>query len=212
MEKYIKEFNLLYPNYQTKDFVGKCVIADPNCNPESDFLELTVTGCDGNLFPMNFASDSISFYTKASSREPMMQNCDGIFFTEYKDKKYLFVCELKSSFVPENIFKAKEQIVGTLMRLNSKCSILQTLPNWEVHGLIVSYAPSTERLVNISKEKSVQAQFSSYIYSQKHKVLLKNMCDRMYYPLDVPSFCIHYLGVPYMQQKYSIGIEDILKL
>lgn len=114
MEKYIKEFNLLYPNYQTKDFVEKCVIADPNCNPESDFLELTVTGCDGNLFPMNFASDSISF--------------------------------------------------------------------------------------------------SSYIYSQKHKVLLKNMCDKMYYPLDVPSFCIHYLGVPCMQQKYSIGIDDILKL
>lgn len=194
MEKYIEEFNLLYPNYKANSFTGKCMIADPNCNPITDFLELTVSGCDGALFPLNFASDSIGFYDKAGSRDPMKFNCDGVFWTKYHGKNYLIVCELKSSFVPDNIFHAKEQIVGTLLRLNSKFHILQTQPDWEVHGLIVSFLPSSERLVNVNKLHGAFAKFASYLYVQKHKDLDKSICDKMYYPLQVPNFRIHYLG------------------
>lgn len=212
MEEYIKEFNSLYPQYSLLPFDDSCSISDPNCDHDKDFLQLDITGCRGGLFPMSFAQDSIGFYDKAKSREPMLFNCDGLLMAEIEDNVHLILCELKSAFIPENILHAKEQIVGTLMRLNAQSAILQHTPDWEIHGLIVSYEPSTERLVEISKSDNYSNHFSRNIYSKKHITLDKSRCRSNYYPLNVPSFCIHYLGVPDRQQTYTIDVKELLKL
>ena len=73
---------------------------------------------------------------------------------------YVFPRELKSSFASAQIARAKEQIIGTLLRLKAQMSILQSNPNWEYHGIIVSYAPTEAQLIAVNKLTSRDGWFS----------------------------------------------------
>lgn len=215
MDQTLQEFNILYPVYKTKSFSTTCSICEPanaHVNRNKDFLCLDIQGCNGEQFPFAFAGDSIAFYQAATSQAPMLFNCDGIFFTNYKDRNLLFLCELKSSFDTLQLLHAKEQIVGTALRLHAQLSVLQTKPNWEIHGVIASYEPSTEKLAGIKDLTSYDAKFSRSIYVTKHKDLGKSLCDQFYKPLSVPQMRIHYVGVPQKQQRYQISIDELLAL
>ena len=106
-----------------------------------------------------------------------------IFFAEVDGRKCLFVCELKSSFGVAQISHAKEQIVGTLLRLQAQLSILQSLPEWEYHGVIVSYEPTGSQLVVASKLTSRAASFSRYLCTKKHKLISSSIANKYYAPL-----------------------------
>lgn len=142
MDATIEEFGKLYPAYATSHFDKECEIVETAPKSDLDFRRLVVSGGEGYAFPRELAGDSVSFYSKAGCQDPMLLNSDGIFFAEVDGRKCLFVCELKSSFGVAQISHAKEQIVGTLLRLQAQLSILQSLPEWEYHGVIVSYEPT----------------------------------------------------------------------
>lgn len=212
MDKTLEAFNSLYPVYKTVPFESFCVISEPKAESDTDFLRLDITECDGEQFPFDFAGQSIGFYDKANSREPMKSNCDGLFYTYKNGKKLLFLCELKSKFSTQEICHAKEQIVGTLIRLKAQLSILQAQPEWEIHGVIASYKPSTESLTSVKTNKDYMSKFSLNLWALKHKELNSERCDKFYAPISVPNITIHYVGVPYGQQHYQIPLQEILNL
>lgn len=206
-ESMIEEFNQIYPKYAASPFVNGCAVEEP---AENAFNRLIVTDCSGYAFPRSLAADTMSFYSKATSPDPMRFNSDGIFLTEIEGRRCLFVCELKSSFDPAQIAHAKEQIVGTLLRLKAQMSILQAKPDWEYHGVIVSYEPTKGQIINVSKLTSRDAKFSSYLYMRKHKQIKASVACNFYKPLDLPDICVHYVAVPGRKNEHQVSIRDLM--
>lgn len=213
MKTLIEHFDLLYPNYTSVVFKDSCVVKEKENLRENAFLELKINGVNGYEIPNNVVKDATSFYAKAQSREPLNHDCDGIFFSEYSGKKFLFLCELKSSFSRKEIQKAKEQVIGSYLKIHSLLSLLQGYrkEEIEVRGLIVSFKPETERLLAIEKnsENDRSCRFCSLLHNEQKYVMTKMNCEKYYKPLYMPDFTIHYVGVPDRQQTYAIGFDSL---
>lgn len=112
----------------------------------------------------------------------------------------------------KDISHAKEQIVGTLLRLQAQLSILQSLPEWEYHRVIVSYEPTGSQLVVASKLTSRDASFSRYLCAKKHKLISSSIANKYYAPLALPDVNIHYVAVPDRQNEYQVDLRELLRL
>ena len=214
MDNLIKQYNQLYPNFKTtKCKNDECLICEAKIqNNEKDLLSLKIVNFTGEQFPYELAGGSTSFYTKAGCPDPMKANCDGIVCTTINGRESLLLCELKSSFSVEGIFDAKEQIVGSYMRLKAQMSILQANKNCELHGLIVSYLPKTEQLTKIKTLTDRKAKFAMGLYSLGIYDMEDVMCKRFYFPIDVPGIHLHYFGVPIGKQHYEISANELFKM
>ena len=214
MKTLIEHFDLLYPKYSSAAFRNCCVVKEKENAKENAFLELKINGIDGYEIPNMVVKDVTSFYAKAQSRNPLNHDCDGIFFSEYSGKKFLFFCELKSSFSSQVIQKAKEQVIGSYLKMHSLLSLLQGYrkDEIEVRGLIVSFKPETERLLAIEEksENDRSCRFCTLLYNRQKYVMTKMDCERYYKPLCMPDFTIYYVGVPDHQQNYMINFDSLL--
>lgn len=142
----------------------------------------------------------------------MRLNCDGIFFSEIENRKCLFICELKSTFSTSQIAHAKEQIIGTALRLKAQLSILQTQPDWEIHGVIVSFEPTENQLISVNKLTSKDANFSKYLFTKGHKVITAEMSKVHYAPMAMPDITIHYVAVPERKTEYQMTLRELVNL
>ncbi len=212
MEQAIEEFNKLYPHFEVLPFEDTCEIIETAPASEKDFKRLVLTHINGYVFPREFAGATISFFVKAESPNPMRLNSDGIFFSDIDGRKCLFVCELKSSFDTTQIFHAREQIIGTLLRLRAKVSMQQTQPNWEYHGIIASYKPTMDQLIGINKLTSNDAKFSKHLISKKHKMIKGEIANNYYKPLAIPDIEIHYVGVPNRNNEFQLDLKSLLSM
>lgn len=213
MSEVIEQFNKLYPKFYTTPFSQECIVKETDVHyNKTDLLSIKINGISGEQFPYEFACASTSFYKIAESISPVKSdNCDGILYTEVNGKEILLVCELKSGFDIDKLCHAKEQIVGSYMRLKAALSILQDSSTLEIHGLIASYLPSTKKLTQIKNCNDPKGRFAKNLYSRQFHNMIASKCQKLYYPLDVPGFTIHYVGVPQGCQNYELKIEDIFK-
>lgn len=212
MDATLEEFGTLYPKYATSLFEESCEVIEAEPKSELDFRRFVVTGKDGYVFPREFAADTVSFYGKSGSPAPMRFNCDGIFFSEIEGRKCLFICELKSSFGASQIAHAKEQIMGTALRLKAQMSILLSHPDWEIHGVIVSYEPTENQLISVNKLTSQDAGFSKYLFTKGHKEITAERLAKYYAPMAMPSITIHYVAVPERKTEYQMTLSELLNL
>lgn len=211
MNKVISEFNQLYPKFKVQPFNTQCEIIETNAR-QYDFKRLVVKNINGYVFPRDLAQATVSFFDRAGSQDPMKFNCDGIFCAEVNNKKCLFLCELKSTFDSSQIFHAREQIIGSLLRLKAKTSILQTHLDWEYHGVIVSFKSTDIQLVAVNKLNSNDGRFAKALTSLNHKVIKKENANKYYYPLSIPDLNIHYVAVPDRQTEYEMDMHTLINL
>lgn len=213
MAELINQYNKLYPNFSTVSFQNDCIIQENNVqNNNKDLLSVTIRGISGERFPYDFMSSSTSFYKIANSINPVKSdNCDGILYTEVNGRKILLVCELKSGFDIDKLCHAKEQIVGSYMRLRAQLSILQSESEYEFHGMIASYLPTSEKLTQIKNCNDMKGKFAKNLFTRRSHTMIEASCRNFYYPLDVPGFTIHFVGVPSGCQNYELEIKDIIK-
>lgn len=213
MDRFCETFNQAYPNFQISHPSNECVIMEPTVsNSNSDFLSLKVVGNNLRDFRYEFAGGTTSFYEKAKSPDPLRSNCDGIFLAQKDGRNIIFFCELKSSFSEQEICHAKEQLVGTLLRTKAQLAILQKNCNFEIHGVIVSYAPTSENLSYVAKQTGPRGFFLQNLCSRNHHDMNAAKCAAFYDPWNVPSFRIHYVQVPIHKQHYTISIDDLLAI
>lgn len=212
MNTAIAEFNLLYPRFEAHSFNTQCEVVETNPRTPSDFQRFVVKDACGYVFPRELAKATISFYDKAGCPDPMRLNCDGIFCTEVNNKKCMFLCELKSTFDSSQIFHAREQIIGTLMRLKAKASILQTQVDWEYHGVIVSYEPTDRQLDALNKLSSNDGRFAKTLCAKRHKVIRNELAQKYYHPLSIPDLNIHYVAVPNRNPEYELDMQTLINL
>lgn len=213
MKTLADNFSTAFPIFATTEFHGTCVINETQNHDTKCFQELQLTGFDGYLFPQDLAEKSSSFAKKSNHVGILRKDCDGIILFEKNGQKYMLFCELKSSFVLEDIKKAKDQIIGTSVKMKGICSTLQgyDLNEYKPLGLIASFEPTDEQISNISKSDDKGAYFAIQLNASKKYSMPSDKCNKYFYPLAIGDFVIYYIPVPGHAINYSVDINTVLQ-
>ncbi|WP_348725890.1 hypothetical protein [Parabacteroides goldsteinii] len=217
MKRLIDEYNNLYPNYASTGVVEVSHTFDETNNSgKPDTLQhLTVNGMNGIVIPSVIVKDHTSLFSKAGSNEVLKEDCDGIFFTERNEQKYIYLCELKSSFSTQQISKAKNQIVGSYLKLHSLLSLLQSYnpDEWTVKGVIASFIPKDEQQAYLLKKKEEGNKVCGFCYNlnrDKRYHMPKMDCCKFYSPMKVPDLTLHYVSVPDNSASFAVDFNELL--
>lgn len=221
MSVLIDNFKKLYPSLSVTDINGDCVIAEVEDKTNKNCLrQLIFSDVVGWQFPHEMPKKASSFF-KISQKGVKVDNCnclsvvredcDGVFCVESNNKLILYVCELKTSFIKENICKAKDQIVGSFVKMLGLLNMLQGFccENVEMRGLIISYEPDRERLSSFKMENR-QDYFCLNLYNHGNYSMPKNNCELFWHPLAF-RHDIHfvYISVPKGLKSYKISFDEI---
>lgn len=216
-----KYFNKAYPVLCSSHFKGSCIVEEPENAEKDGFNELTLTGFDGYCFPHSFVADMQSFADKAQHSSfdvnnhcnVLKLNCDKVVLFELNGQKYMLFCELKSKFSLEEIAHAKDQIVGSLVKVRSLFHTLQdvNLDEYKPIGLIVSYQPSDEQISAVSKTEDKKSTFVIRLNAEKHYTMPKKKTNAYFHPLNVGTIDLFYLPVPGREKSFSVDIRTIIK-
>lgn len=217
MRQLIDEYDKLYPNYASTGVVEEDHTFDEiNNRGRPDTLQhLTINGINGIVIPSVIVKDDTSLFLKAGSIDILKGDCDGIFFTERNGQKYIYLCELKSSFSSQQISKAKDQLIGSYLKLHSLLSLLQSYnpTEWIVKGVIASFAPKAEQLAYLLKQKEAGEKVCDFCYNfnrDKRYYMPKLDCCRFYSPMNVPDFTLHYVSVPDKNVSYAVDFSELV--
>ena len=190
----LKEFFLAYPNW---NFVLE------NFPPDVMILE--------NMYPI---------YNKLKNSKEWKVVYEGKKFGVFlpaseADRKFIYICEIKSSFIADNIVKAKDQVVGSYLKLHSLLSLLQSYKQseWTVRGIIASFTPPAEKVQDFLRKKSTGDKVSSFCYDfqrDKKYVMPEDKCKKYFSPLNVPEITLYHVSVPGMPDSYTIDFSKII--
>ena len=213
MKQLAINFQEAYPDLAPKEFTTSCKITEPENAGTKKFQQIELTDFSGYYFPHELAGKASSFPRIARHKGVLLLDCDGVTIFEKNGQKYILYTELKSSFILEEIVKAKDQLVGTHVKIKG---VLSTLQGYDINeykpiGLIVSFAPTQEQLTTISKNYDKRASFAISLSNMRKYHMPSEKCNQFYVPLAVGDFEIYYVGVPNRQTNYSISINEILK-
>lgn len=213
MDKLVKNFDQTYPNYASTKFVGSCSIKEPNNFGTNKFYEIQLNSLNGFQFPHDLAEKTSSFPKIANHNGFLIKDCDGILLFEKNGQKYILFCELKSSYILEDIVKAKNQLVGSFVKFKGLLSCIQGYEqkDYKPIGLIVSFEPTQEQLTNISKIQDNRSSFAISLNRNRYYIMPADKCDKFFCPLAVGCFEIYYVAVPDHKTTFSIDINIIIK-
>lgn len=214
MKQLIDEFNKIFPAFQSSNVVNITFDEDDNIGKDGTFQHLTINGINACVIPKHIIKNITSLYNSARSMEALRKDPDGIFLIENKGIKYIYIVEMKSSYTSSNIVKAKNQVIGTYLKLHSLFSILQSYnpSDWEIRGIIASFSPTAERRKTFLRQKDMGDKVSSFCYNlqrDKKYVMPEMNCKKYFSPLNVPKITLYYVAVPGTSNSFMVDLSNI---
>lgn len=214
MRQLITEFNTEYPNYSASEKSDGEFYESENAGKAHTLQKLVIKEMDAYVIPNNIIKDATSIFSKANSNPILRKDNDGIFLKEKTGRKYIYFCELKSSFMEPNIVKAKDQIVGAYLKLHSLLSVLQSYnpDEWTIRGIIASYKPSMEKVSSLQRniETDDKSRFCYNLQRDKVYTMPGKNCRKYFAPLKVPEITLYHIGIPDMTEEYEVRFDDIV--
>ena len=216
--KIIEEYNTLFPQEKAVRTIGTCTITEHEdmVHLTNSLREITYTGVDtyqfSHLLPKKLSGSFQKLGLKKDSIfGALLKDCDGIFCVDKAGTIHMYFCELKSSFSVQEIVKAKDQIIGSYLKVNNLLQLLQAykITKFIFHGIIVSYAPNTARLSYLKTVTEKSERFVSMIYNDKQYLMPAQNLDIFYKPIVFNDLLFHYVPVPAGQLTYSIPFANI---
>lgn len=179
----VKDFlDAIVPRYSSPLKKGSVDILEHD--PKSRVKRLMLTGADFQHFDHGMAKDMTSFFTKAGSPDVFRHDCDGVVLFEFDNRKYMFLCELKSGFDTEKLYEAKTQIMSSFLKTNMLLHLYTCykIEDYIVKGFIIGYPPKRDFLMNLHKQsmladKPKQRQYNLakklFVGNSERKIILK---------------------------------------
>lgn len=154
-----------------------------------------------------------SFASMAKHDGVLTLDCDGVILFEHNNQKYILLCELKTSYLCDEIAKAKDQIVGSSVKIKSLMSSLQCfdISDFKTIGLIVSFEPTDEQITNLSKNEDRKSSFAMSLQANKKYIMPAYRTNKFFYPLNVGDIDLYYVSVPNRQVTYAVNMQSWLK-
>lgn len=216
----INNFNKLYPSFAATKVNGVCVINEQETEDTAhNFRQLTIGGFNGWQFPHELPKKATSFYNMSQEMVFPEQechgvvrlDCDSILCVEEDDKIVFYVCELKSSYIQSNIVKAKDQIVGSYIKLCGMLSLLQGYDKdkIEICGIIVAYESDAERISGMKCIDDPRTRFCISLYDKLIYNMPRRRCEAFWHPLALQDIKFKYVKVPYAHKNYTIDFSLI---
>lgn len=214
MEVLAANFDKAYPELATTHFVGACTFEETENIGTKKFQKVVLTGLEGYIFPHELMGKASSFATIAKHSGVLVLDCDGIVIFEYNGQKYILLCELKSSYICDDIVHAKDQLVGSSVKIKSLLDTLQGFDksDFKIVGLIVSFEPTDEQITNISKNEDRKSIFAIRLQADKKYMMSSDKTNKFFYPLNVGDFELFYVAVPDRKTTYTVDVKSVLGL
>ncbi len=205
-------FNKAYPDLASQSFTGTCYIDEHDNNETDKFQQAVLTGLDGFIFPHELMGKASSFASMAGHKGVLTLDCDQVVLFEREGQKYILLCELKSSYICDNIVHAKDQIVGSIVKMKSLLASLQGFDKseYKIIGLIVSFEPTEEQITNITKDEGPKSAFAIRLQADKKYSMPAAKTDRFFKPLEVGDIDLYYVAVPDRKTTYTIDISMLI--
>lgn len=155
-------------------------------------------------------------YGKVTQDKLLTKDCDGIFVTEKEGKRYLFLCELKSRFIVKEIVSAKDQIIGSYLKIHALLSLLQDYKQeeFEIRGIIASFSPTDEMLSFMSKKMENDRGAIQFCYNLNRDSIYqipKDSCLCYYKPLCMNGITIHYIPIQNKSSEFTVQLVDLFE-
>lgn len=218
MKDLANKFDIVFPNFSTIQFDGSYTVKEPQNEKNGKLYQLTMTGIKGFAFPHEMSGISSSFAEKGGVKinkyEYLQHDCDGIMLFEHNGQKYILLSELKSTFSSSKIDYAKNQLVGSYMKIIGILSIFQgfKIQDYKVAGIIASFAPTDEQINSLSKTEDKKNVFAISLNRDRYKFMSAEKCNEFFAPLEVGDFPIYYVPVNNDQTSYSVNVINLLNL
>lgn len=215
MRQLIEDFKKLYPPF-VSEVSSICIEEKENqSRTHVTFDRLNIQGVDGFEISNQIVKVASGLYGKVSQYKLLTKDCDGIFVTEKEGKRYLFLCELKSRFIVKEIVSAKDQIIGSYLKLHGLFSLLQAYKQeaWEIRGIIASFTPTDEVLSFMSKtrETSPAERFCYNLNRDSVYQMPKDNCLCYYNPLCMNGITIHYIPIQNKSSEFTVQLVDLFE-
>jgi len=166
---------------------------------------------DFQYIDKDIIKDLSSFFQKTNSSDIFLKECDGIIFFEENGKKYVFLCELKSSFDTSDLYYAMHQIISSYIKLNMILHLLVNYTRTDYHfkAFIACLPPNKSYIPTLHKQLFLpsgskyrdEADFSSELYVNKKVRIKPTDCEKLK-GLNLGNNCLfneltfHYIEVP----------------
>ncbi len=218
MNRIITNFNKLYPAFAAKLVSGSDVVIfeHENIGKPNTFQKLTVKNVTGWNFSRDFLENTKSFHSKAQNgvtadlecHDIMTRECDGLFCREEGDDIVFHFFELKSSFEVDNLSKAKNQIVGSYLKMLHLLAPLQHFgsKNITMQGHIIIYEPTPEKLSTFKDLTDHKSRFCLRIHNDKRCHMPADKCSRFWHPLTCPDIFLNLTELPFGTISHQITL------
>lgn len=219
---FCSDLKVLFPKY---DFgIRQDMVSITETSQDSKVKEVKWVNSDFQYFDAQIVKDLSSIFQKSKSPKIFKYDCDGIIiFDGGNGSKYMFLTELKSAFDSTDIFKARNQIISSFMKINLILNLVRgyNLNDFIVKGFIASQEPNSNSIWNISKSSFLkpgekyqsEAEFVSQLCSKNRHTTIKS--QNCYELKDLPlgengifrKIEFYYIPVPKDQQSITIDVN-----
>lgn len=212
MKTVTDNFNKAFPNLASKSFTGTCYIDEHDNDNTDKFQRAVLTGLEGYVFPHELMGRASTFASSSGHKGVLALDCDQVVLFEHNGQKYILLCELKSSYTCDNIAHAKDQIVGSSVKMRSLLSFLQGFDKseYKIIGLIVSFEPTEEQITNITKNEGSKSAFAIRLQADKKYIMPAAKTNRFFKPLEVGDIDLYHVAVPGRKTTYTIDISTLI--
>ena len=219
MNTLIENFNNLCPLCAACPVDGDCIIDEhDNENRFNVFQRLIITDFKGWQFPHDLPNKLSASYCRLHNptsnnncHKVVRLSCDSILCIEEEGKIIFYVCELKSSYDKDQIVHAREQIVGSYIKILALLNTLQgfDMNRIEMRGVIFAYEMNPERLSIFKNTSEIATRFCLKLYEDKIYNMPSSNCESYWYPLSCPDVKLILITVPNLKREHTISFKDI---
>ena len=204
----------LLPLYISEYKNGGCTVKEPST--EAKVKKIIWKNANFQYIDPQIAKDLSGIFQRAKADNIFKLDCDGAFLIQSRNKTYLFLIEVKSSFNPSHIYKANNQIISTYIKLNM---ILGLLPNYikikdniKVKGFIFSRPCEEESLRDLDRSNLLPTNNNYITETELTKHFIKNKRKKI---IIKPTQCHRLKDVPLGSnalfdelELYHIDVEE----
>lgn len=216
-EMIVDELNDLFPKGSHSKFLLDDLEVEEK-EVEATLKKVIWKNLAGQVCDTELVKGMTSFFQKYESGRIFYLDCDGILIFERKDsRKTLVLCELKSNYDTNKIYKAYQQILSSCIKFKLLLNLLPSYraEEWDVKGFIFSKPkPSEDKFL---RDLSKQSQFSRDDDNHKGAELATKLWNQSPMPLEItPGECREVNELPLgervlfpLLQLYHIEVDSL---
>ena len=205
-------FDIVYERYHTRPFAGQCDVRETEAaDTGREVRRLRFKNVDGYEIPHMMVKRSSNVYGSPSEAfeksrfRVVRKDCDGLFVVENENGLRMNICELKTSASVNTICDAKDQIIGSYVRMNALMSNLKSYPEHvDVVGFIASHGPNLHTLSMMKDASDPKTMFYYKLMTKGEYVMPKVKMDGYYNPIKMREIKFYFVTVPDGAQHHEV--------